>query len=131
MTRPRHHKDLKRNATSRKKGECPLQGKYLEKNVVYQATILTGLPTNFKERFRNDKASFEHTNKKNETELSKNVWTLKETNKPFNIKFKMLKKCRPYYKFKKRNLCLFEKFIVICKKHLGSLTHAPTETDMS
>ena len=114
----------------RNKHECPLERKCLQTNVVYQATITTdtttesyvGLATNFKERYRNHKASFRHANKRNETELSKHVWTLKDANKPFNIKWRILRKCKPYSNItKKCNLCLYEKFVIICKKDLCSL----------
>ena len=61
--------------------ECPLDGKCLQQNVVYQATITTdaatesyvGLATNSKERYRNHQTSFRHTNRRNETELSKHI----------------------------------------------------------
>ena len=70
----------------RNKTECPLDGKCLQQNVVYQATITTdtatesyvGLGTNFKEWYRNHQTSFRHTNRRNETELSKHIWTLKQ-----------------------------------------------------
>ena len=70
----------------RNKTECPLDGKCLQQNVVYQATITTdtatesyvGLATNFKERYRNHQTSFRHTIRRNETELSKHIWTLKQ-----------------------------------------------------
>ena len=63
----------------RKKDQCPLDGKCLTQNVVYQATVTTqtssesyvGLATNFKDRYRNHTASFRHESKRNETELSK------------------------------------------------------------
>ena len=50
----------------RKKDQCPLDGKCLTQNVVYQATVTTqtssdsyvGLATNFKERYRNHTASY-------------------------------------------------------------------------
>ena len=50
----------------RKKDQCPLDGKCLTQNVVYQATVTTqtssdsyvGLSTNFKERYRNHTASY-------------------------------------------------------------------------
>ena len=85
----------------RKKTECPIDGKYLQENVVYQATITTdtatetyiGLATNFKERYRSHQSSFRHINKRNETELSKYIWTLKDAKKPFEIKWKVLKRC--------------------------------------
>ena len=84
----------------RKKSDCPLEGKCLQTNVIYQATVTTetatetyvGLATNFKERYRNHKTSFRHSKRRNETELSKYVWNLQNENKPFQIKWKILKK---------------------------------------
>ena len=116
--------------TFRKKDQCPLEGKCLTQNVVYQATVSTqsssetyvGLATNFKERYRNHTASFRHQSKRNETELSKHIWTLKDNNKPFNIKWRIIKQCRPYSNVSNKcNLCLFEKFAIICGKNLCSL----------
>jgi hypothetical protein len=120
----------KKECNCRKTPECPLDGKCLQSNVVYQATVTTetttetyvGLATNFKERYRNHTASFQHDNKRNDTELSKHVWNLKDNNKPFNIKWKVLRKCQPYSNINKKcNLCLYEKYIIICKKHMCSL----------
>lgn len=114
----------------RKKDQCPLDGKCLTQNVVYQATVTTqtssesyvGLATNFKDRYRNHTASFRHESKRNETELSKHIWTLQDTNKPFSIKWRIIKQCRPYNNINNKcNLCLFEKFVIICKKNLCSL----------
>ena len=114
----------------RNKTECPLDGKCLQQNVVYQATITTdaatesyvGLATNFKERYRNHQTSFCHTNRRNETELSKHIWTLKDAKKPFEIKWKVLKRGQPYNNVSKKcNLCLHEKFVIICRKDLCTL----------
>ena len=77
----------------RKKDQCPLDGKCLTQNVVYQATVSTqsssetyvGLATNFKDRYRNHTASFRHQTKRNETEQSKHICTLKDNNKPFTM----------------------------------------------
>ena len=81
-----------------------------------------GLATNFKERYRNHTASFRHQSKRIETELSKHIWTLKDNNKPFSIKWRIIKQCRPYNNISNKcNLCLFEKFVIICKKNLCSL----------
>ena len=87
----------------RKKPDCPLEGKCLQSNVIYQATVTTatttetyvGLATNFKERYRNHQSSFRRSNRRNETELSKCNWTLQDSKKPFQIKWKVLKKCKP------------------------------------
>ena len=114
----------------RKKPDCPLEGKCLQSNVFYQATVITatttetyiGLATNFKEHYKNDQSSLRHLNRRNETELSKYIWTLQDSKKPFQIKWKVLKKCKPYSNISKKcNLCLYEKFIIICKIELCSL----------
>ena len=114
----------------RKTSDCPLGGKCLQTNVIYQATVTTetatetyvGLATNFKERYRNHKTSLRHSKRRNETELSKYVWNLQNEKKTVQIKWKILKKCKPYsYISKKCSLCLNEKFIIICKKELCSL----------
>ena len=114
----------------RTKDDCPLDGKSLQTNVVYQAIITTDtttesyveLATNFKERYRNHKTSFRHTNKRNPTELSKHVWKLKDAKIPFSIKWKVIRKCNPYNNItKKRSLCLYEKFVIIFRKDLCTL----------
>ena len=57
-----------------------------------------------------------------ETELSKHIWTLKDAKKPFEIKWKVLKRCQPYNNLSKKcNLCLHEKFVIICRKDLCTL----------
>ena len=64
------------------------------KNIVFKATVATSNPANtkhyigmtastFKERCRNHKKQFKYSNK---TELSKNIWKLKNKNEDFNIK---------------------------------------------
>ena len=59
---------------------------------------------------------------RNKTKLWKYIWTLKDSNKPFQIKWKVLKKCKAYSNISKKcNLCLYEKFIIICRKELCSL----------
>ena len=101
--------------------------RYLKVFEYVQATVTTGtetescvgLATNFKERFRNHTTSFRHVNKRNSTELSKHVWKLKDAKKPFNIAWKVLRKCTPYNNItKKCSLCLYETFVIICRKDL-------------
>lgn len=113
------------------KSECPLEGKCLQWNVVYQGTATTNtttksyvmLASNFKERYGNHKTSFRLNNRQNETKLSKHIWSLKDANKPFQIKWKIIRQWQPYSNIaKKCNLCLYEEFIIIiCKKDLCSL----------
>ncbi|KAL5004788.1 hypothetical protein ScPMuIL_018244 [Solemya velum] len=63
----------------RKKDDCPLHGNCQRKNVVYQATVTdkeqtktetyVGIASDFKERYRNHKASFNNLSRRNDTEL--------------------------------------------------------------
>ncbi len=55
-----------------------------------------GFATNFEEHYKNYTAYFRHQSKRDETELSKEIWTLKDNNKPFIIKWKIIKQCRPH-----------------------------------
>ena len=53
-----------------------------------------------------------YQSKRHETELSKHIFTLKDNNKPFNLKWKIIEQCKPYKNsIKKCNLCLFAKKI--------------------
>ena len=50
------------------------------------------------------------------------IWELKNENKTFSIKWKILSQARPYSNVtKKCNLCMLEKFYIICKPKLASL----------
>ena len=79
--------------------------------VVYQATVTTadkketyiGLTaTQFKARYRNHVMSFRHEKGRNETELSKHLWQLKEANKEFDVTWKILARAKPYTNLTKR-----------------------------
>ena len=107
-----------RTRNCRNKPECPLQGNCMQENVVYQATVATettmesyaGLASNFKERYRNHQTSFRHSNKRNETELSKYIWDLKDQKKSFRVKWRVLKTCHPYNS-ERSAICAFKKSI--------------------
>ena len=75
----------------RQKNTCLLNGNCLQSSLNYQATVTRkdnsttetyiGLTENdFKTRYRNHTASFQHTKLRNSTELSKHICTLKENN---------------------------------------------------
>ena len=96
----------------------------LKESVVYQATVTTvGLTKNsFKKKYTNHKASFSHPNKRHSTELSKHVWNLKDNNIDYTITWKILKQAAPYNPASNRcNLCLWEKYFIICQPDLASL----------
>ena len=109
----------------RKKPDCPLERKCLQSNVIYQSTVTQATTTETTSDWRQTwtnvteiiSTSFRRSNRRNETELSKYIWTLQDSKKPFQIKWKVLKKFKPYSNISQKcNLCLYEKFIIICKK---------------
>ena len=87
-----------------------------------------------KTRFNNQCSSFKDTNKKHTTELSKYIWSLKESNVPYSIRWKILRKCNAYSnKIKRCNLCLHEKCLFTTWnwahsiREINLLLHADTE----
>ena len=103
----------------------------LIKSVVYKATVATangekeytGLTENtFKQRYGSHKSSFNNRKLQTSTELSKYIWTLKDSNTPFVIKWRVHRRAAAYSNKSKRcNLCLAEKLAIAeCDKH-GSL----------
>ena len=56
------------------------------------------------------------------TELSKQVWNLKDSNNNFRITWKNLKQAITYNPSSKRcDLCLWEKYFITSKLHLATL----------
>ena len=101
----------RKHATVGKKEVCPLDGECLVSEVVYQATVKAqdaqethiGL-------YRNHQMSFRHVKRRNETELSKHLWKLKDESKEFTVTWKIIAEAKPYTNFTKRcNLCTTEK----------------------
>jgi hypothetical protein len=142
-----HNKTQLQNTTERvascncrDKNKCPLDGECRRSGIVYQATVQSqelatdgavtvvtekyvGLTdTEFKKRLANHKQSFTKSNLKYATELSKYVWTLKNRNKEYIINWKILDKARAYTnKTKKCNLCVLEKYYIICHPEKSTL----------
>ena len=85
--------------------------------------IYIGLTANqFKARYRNHQMSFRHVGRRNETELSKHLWKLKDDNKEYTFTWKIVAKAKPYTNLTKRcNLCNTEKFFLITKPHMATL----------
>ena len=68
----------------------------------------------FKERYNGHKHSFSNKNKRQNTELSKHVWELKDQQKDFNIEWEILREAKSYDNRAKRcQLCIMEKFYII------------------
>ena len=116
------------------KSLCPIDGKCLNQNLIYQATIVTAQPepethtyigltaTTFKERLSNHKTSFNKEKYKNATTLSQFIWSLKEQNIDFNLKWRKLDQAAPFNPISgKCNLCTLEKYYLIFKPDISTL----------
>ena len=125
----------KPNCNCRNKSTCPLDGQCLTSGVIYQATVTRqdtqktetyiGLTENtFKIRYNAHTNSFRHSNKRNATTLSNHIWTLKDENISYNLKWKIIAKAKAYSTSTKVcNLCIKEKYYIICQPQLASLNH--------
>ena len=112
---------------------CPMDGNCNVESIIYQAEVTSqttretyiGLcDTPFKLRFRNHTSSFRNERYRNATELSKHVWNLKDQNILYNIKWRKIKQARSYSNVtKKCNLCLWEKYFILCKPEMSSLNN--------
>ena len=107
----------------RKKNDCPLDGKCLTMNTIYEATvhhdttkkIYYGLAEgSFKTRYNNHTKSLRLRNYEHDTELSCYIWKLKDKDKEFNIDWRIAAKAQPYRCGSRRcELCLTEKVIIL------------------
>ena len=80
--------------------------------------------TTFKLRYRNHVCSFRNERYKHATELSKYIWSLKDRNIMYNIKWCKVKQARSYSNVSKRcNLCLWEKYFIICRPEVSTLNN--------
>ena len=125
----KHAKPLNTNTSRpcncRSQEQCPMQGHCLQDNVVYKAEVTTsdnnetksyiGVTANaFKTRFRNHTKSLNNKKYRNETELSKYIWQLKDSRRAHKIKWEIIKQI-PSCKAGQRKcgLCLEEKLIIL------------------
>ena len=118
------------NCNCRKKSDWSLKNNCLTSSVVYKANVTTESDTirknyigltegSFKQRYTQQKLSFRNRNYSNSTELSKNIWTLKDSNTNFTINWSILATAPAYSnKTKQCHLCLAEKLYLIRAKKL-------------
>ena len=110
----------------RRKEDCPLNGRCLEREILYEGTITSNLPNygekrylgitenTFKKRYANHKKSFNHDTYKNDTELSSEYWKIKESGYVPKITWKIVRKYPSYNPETKRCLlCLGEKLEIV------------------
>ena len=110
---------------------CPLQGKCLTDNLVYQATVKTesdvqtyvGLTsTTFKLRLGNHKKSFKNENYRRNTSLSSYIWNIKERGEEYQLKWNILGRAQPFSPISGVcNLCTLEKYHILFTPNLATL----------
>ena len=126
--------ETKKLCNCRNKNSCPLRVRNCNMtNIIYQAEVTTlesketyiGLcDTTFKEQYRNHTCSFRNKRYRNVTELSKHIWDLQDRKLNYEIKWSKVKQARLYLNINKKcNLCLWEKFFIICKPEMSTLNH--------
>ena len=109
----------------RDKDRCLLNGVCQIHSIVYKATVVagedqresdyTGLTAQtFKQRFNSHQQSFRDKKYQSSTALSKHIWSLKDKDTNFEIKWEARKKATEYQKTTGRcNLCVAEKLAII------------------
>ena len=112
----------RRSVVQLQREECPLEGNCLMKNIVYITTVRTKINTssyvgltgnNFKTRCYNQIMSFKNRRYKNEAELSKYIWKLKEkeSSTPSREKLRHSNTCQRRSRL--CNLCLEQKVEIL------------------
>ena len=94
----------------------------MTENVFYEATVTSSIPNYgeklyfgiteppFKSRFNNHTKSFRNKKYSTETELSKEIWRIKERNADYEVHWKIRKLCPAYNPTTKKCMrCLNEK----------------------
>ena len=110
---------------------CPLEGKCLTKNLVYQTTVeqrdgetntYIGLTsTTFKARLGVHKNSFKDP-EANQTSLSTHIWDLKKRKIEYSVTWKIVDRANPYSPVSgKCQLCIKEKFYILFHPEMASL----------
>jgi hypothetical protein len=109
----------------RVKSDCPTPGACLTESTVYQCRVIEDISRKvglyvgltegtFKMRYGNHKQSINHREKREETELGKYIWDLKDRGLGFKIYWRFLMQVKSYNpKNDKCNLCLAEKYVII------------------
>ena len=115
---------VERECNCRNREQCPLENKCLTKNIVYEAKITShpdetvkdyrGLcSTTFKDRLYVHNQHCNHREHMNKCELAKYVWQLKDSDKTYDISWKILKKVNGRLIGGSCRLCTTEKLLII------------------
>ena len=110
---------------------CPVQGKCLEENVIYQTKVKTnnseetyiGLTSNtFKSRLGNHRKAMKNEKYRHDTTLSLHIWELKDRNENFKIDWKIIGQAQPFSPISGIcNLCTLEKYHILFNPEQATL----------
>ena len=120
-------------------GYCPLNGNCLQNEILYLGRITSDIinykpkeykgicSTVFKERYRNHNKAFNNERYRTDTELSKEVWAVKNKNGTPKISWSIFERFPPYnLELKRCYLCLNEKLEIAIHKE-GNLLNRRCE----
>ena len=97
-----------------------LKGHYLDKGVIYEATVKSETETKkyvgltegtFKRRLYGHRQSINNNSLKNSTELSKYIWHLKEKNEEYDLSWDIIDKTHPIQRIVKQMQPLYTREI--------------------
>ena len=121
--------EIEEGCNCRNKNSCRLDGKCLTTNIIYKAQITSNqlsykqkiyigtAETDFKHRFSNHTKSFNHEHYENDTELSKEYWSIKRNHYAPKVIWRIIRKCALFNATKRKcYLCLNEKLEIASDK---------------
>ena len=121
--------ETEESCNCRNKNNCPLDGKCLTSNIIYEAQITSNqlnykqkvyigtAETDFKHRFNNHTKSFNLEHYEYDTELSKEYWTIKRNHFTPKVTWRIIRKCASFNTTKRKcYLCLNEKLEIASYK---------------
>ena len=122
----------KRECNCSKNKKCPVEGKCLTTEVIYQATVKTndeqtdtyiGLTCNtLKRRITAHNSNFRTRNPKNATALSRHIWKLQDEKSEYDVSWKIMGRAKKYDPATGVcHLCLKEKYFIIFKPELATI----------
>ena len=124
-------KDIECNC--RKNTICQMEGKCMNKNIIYQALVTQkgsekvdtyiGLTsTTFKARLANHQQAFKNKNLQTSCKLAQFIWSLKEKNIDYSIKWKLIARGAPYSITSNTcKLCTLEKYYILYKPTMATI----------
>ena len=127
--------DINQKLCNCRKGKvCPLGGKCLIENMIYQATVTPtnppdepktyiGLTANtFKQRLANHTKSCKYEKYRKETTLSEYIWSLKDEGTDYELSWKIIDRASPFSPITGIcAICTLEKYYIIFRPELGSI----------